>query len=273
MKSLTDERKARLKEAETLGRRQESEVLIFSVKISNILIITSINHFVKIKVSFLSRWQLPRVLLELGLVWPPGSISGSSSFLLPLSLPLLSISTSSHCHCYHQLCHCHLWPTCSTLRQFIIISKVTWMQVTLLSRTRGDRARQYARMAVARRQNLMQRQRPHIIFITIVVVILMILHNFRRQAQQRKRLVCELKAVERELKAVEVFTQLIFLATFWFHIIVLLNCPLYWSSSPWSLSGTPEGGQPVSRCVLTLFATVLWNLWKGTVVEYMQSRR
>ena len=51
MKSLTDERQARLKEAETLGRRQESEVLIFSVKISNILIIRSINHFVKIKKS------------------------------------------------------------------------------------------------------------------------------------------------------------------------------------------------------------------------------
>ena len=97
------------------------------------------------------------------------------------------------------------------------------MQVTLLSRTRGDRAGQGARMAVARRQNLMQKQRPHIIFITIVVVILMILHNCRRQAQQRKRLVCELKAVERELKAVEVFTQLIFLATFWFHIILLFN--------------------------------------------------
>ena len=48
---ITDERQARLKEAETLGRRQESEVLIFSVKISNILIIRSINHFVKIKKS------------------------------------------------------------------------------------------------------------------------------------------------------------------------------------------------------------------------------
>ena len=45
---ITDEWQARLKEAETLGRRQESEVLIFTVKISNIsviniLIIRSIN--------------------------------------------------------------------------------------------------------------------------------------------------------------------------------------------------------------------------------------
>ena len=43
MKSLTDERQARLKEAETLGRRQESEVLIFSVKISNFSVINTIN--------------------------------------------------------------------------------------------------------------------------------------------------------------------------------------------------------------------------------------
>ena len=43
LKSISDERQARLKEAETLGRRQESEVLIFTVKISNISVINTIN--------------------------------------------------------------------------------------------------------------------------------------------------------------------------------------------------------------------------------------
>ena len=82
----------------------------------------------------------------------------------------------------------------------------------------------------------------------------------RRQVQQRKRLVCELKAVERELKAVEVFLKRLFCHNF--HQI--LKHPHLRFRNHRDLSGTAKGGQPVSRCV-TLFATVLWNLWKGTV--------
>ena len=67
----------------------------------------------------------------------------------------------------------------------------------------------------------------------------------RRQAQQRKRLVCELKAVERELKAVEVFLSL---QTDSKNNLRRNHRVL--------LSGTAKGGQPVARCV-TLFATVL----------------
>ena len=87
----------------------------------------------------------------------------------------------------------------------------------------------------------------------------------RRQVQQRKRLVCELKAVERELKAVEVFLKRLFCHNF--HQI--LKHPHLRFRNHRDLSGTAKGGQPVSRCV-TLFATVLWNLWKGTV-QYMQT--
>ena len=74
----------------------------------------------------------------------------------------------------------------------------------------------------------------------------------RRQVQQRKRLVCELKAVERELKAVEVFLKRLFCHNF--HQI--LKHPHLRFRNHRDLSGTAKGGQPVSRCV-TLFATVL----------------
>ena len=66
MKSLTDERQARLKEAETLGRRQESEVLIFTVKISNISVI-NILHIYHIYLPN-QRFLSPQVTTAEGLV-------------------------------------------------------------------------------------------------------------------------------------------------------------------------------------------------------------